>query len=167
LSATGPNSRSAQLHSGAWPRSRRQLGPRAQRARPMFTALAWPVCTALGLRLPGQPRPERPMMARRDSSGGSSNGGGRAPTTVRLPTGHGGGGDSSLEHLIDGEGEKTGSAVALFQRGGATVAGGGPATGRREGEVSSTLHRRKRQEGGDSASPTIGVLTTAEAAGQR
>jgi hypothetical protein len=50
----------------------------------------------------------------------------------RLPVGHGGG-DSSPELLIDGEGEKTGSAVAFFRRGGATVAGGGPATMRRGG----------------------------------
>jgi hypothetical protein len=34
---------------------------------------------------------------------------------VRLPAGHGGGGDSSPELLVDGEGEKTGSAVALFR----------------------------------------------------
>jgi hypothetical protein len=33
---------------------------------------------------------------------------------VRLPAGHGEGGDSSPELLIDGEGKKTGSAVAFF-----------------------------------------------------
>jgi hypothetical protein len=60
--------------------------------------------------------------------------------TVSLPTGHGGRGDSSPELLVDGEGEKTGSTTAFFRRGGATVASGGPAMGRREGEVSSTLH---------------------------
>jgi hypothetical protein len=45
---------------------------------------------------------------------GGANGGGRTPTTVRLPVGHGGGRDSSLELLVDGEGEKTGSAAAFF-----------------------------------------------------
>jgi hypothetical protein len=33
---------------------------------------------------------------------------------VRLPGGHGGGGDSSPELLVDGEGEKTGSVMAFF-----------------------------------------------------
>jgi hypothetical protein len=59
---------------------------------------------------------------------------------VRLPAGHGGGGDSLPELLIDGEGEKTGSTAAFFRRGGATVAGGGPAMVRRERKVSSMLH---------------------------
>jgi hypothetical protein len=57
---------------------------------------------------------------------------------VRLPAGHGGGGDSSLELLVDGEGKKSDSAAAFFRRGGATVAGDGPATVRMEGKVSST-----------------------------
>jgi hypothetical protein len=65
---------------------------------------------------------------------------------VRLPAGHGGG-DSSSEVLVDGEGEKTGSAVAFFRQGGATVAGGGPSTARREGKVSSTLHGRRTATG--------------------
>jgi hypothetical protein len=59
---------------------------------------------------------------------------------VRLPAGHGEGGDSSPELLVDGEGEKTGSTAVFFRRGGATVAGGGPATARREGKVSLMLH---------------------------
>jgi hypothetical protein len=46
------------------------------------------------------------------------------------------------------------------------VAGGGPVTGRREGEVSSMLHERKMVRGG-SAPLTVGVLTTAEAARQQ
>jgi hypothetical protein len=54
LSATGPNSRSAQLHSGAWPtctvRARptatRAHGPQPRWARPVFTVLARPVCAA-------------------------------------------------------------------------------------------------------------------------
>jgi hypothetical protein len=139
------------------PRSRRQLGPRAQHAWPAFTALARPVGAAGGLRLPGRPRPTRrsathvgaftaPGCAsrrgrRRCHSGrGGANGDGRAPTAVRLPAGHGGGENSSPELHVDGEEKKTGLAAAFFQRGGATVAGGGPAMGRREGEVSSTLH---------------------------
>jgi hypothetical protein len=35
-------------------------------------------------------------------------------TTVRLPAGHGEGGDSSPELLVDGQGEKTGSAAVFF-----------------------------------------------------
>jgi hypothetical protein len=54
LSATRPNSRSAQLHSDAWPtctvRARptatRGHGPRPRGARPVFTALARPMCVA-------------------------------------------------------------------------------------------------------------------------
>jgi hypothetical protein len=51
---------------------------------------------------------------RRHSGGGGANGGGRAPTTVRLPDGHGGGVDSSPELLVDGEGKKFGSAATFF-----------------------------------------------------
>jgi hypothetical protein len=121
------------------PRSRRWLGPRAQRIRgprprgstahdhagrgPCAQRVACACRAGLGLRSP----------RRHD---------GRVPTTVRLPAGHGGGGDGSPELLVDGEGEKTDSAAAFFRRGGATVAGGGggPTTGRGEGEVSSMLH---------------------------
>jgi hypothetical protein len=46
------------------------------------------------------------------------------------------------------------------------VAGGGPVTGRREGEVSSMLHEQKMARGG-SAPLTVGVLTTVKAAGQQ
>jgi hypothetical protein len=42
--------------------------------------------------------------------------------------------------IFDGEEKKSGSTVASLRRGGATVADGGPATARREGRVSSTLH---------------------------
>jgi hypothetical protein len=70
---------------------------------------------------------------RRHSGGGGANGGGRAPTTVRLPARHGEGENSSPELLVDGEGEKTGSAAAFFRRGGAAVIGCGLAMGRREG----------------------------------
>jgi hypothetical protein len=42
----------------------------------------------------------------RRSVGGGANGSARAPTAERLPAGHGGGGDSSPELLVDGEGEK-------------------------------------------------------------
>jgi hypothetical protein len=113
------------------PHLRCRLGPCAQCTPPAFTVLARPVCAARGLRLPGQPRPVQPVTAwhsavhagavtalgrtsrrsrRRCHSGrGGANDGGRAPTTVRLPAGHGGGEDSSPELLIDceegGEGE--------------------------------------------------------------
>jgi hypothetical protein len=42
------------------------------------------------------------------------NGGGRAPTTVRLPAGHGGGGDSSPELLVDGEGGENRLSGGVF-----------------------------------------------------
>jgi hypothetical protein len=83
------------------------------------------MCATRGLRLPGQPRPVRPVTTRRSavhagavtapgrtswhsrwrchSGRGGANGGGRAPTTVRLPAGHGGGEDSSPKLLVDGE----------------------------------------------------------------
>jgi hypothetical protein len=81
------------------------------------------------------------------SGGDNANGGGRAPTTVRLPIGHGGRNASSPELLIDGEEKKSGSATAFLRRGGATVASGGPTMVRREGRVSSTLHGRRTARG--------------------
>jgi hypothetical protein len=85
-------------------------------------------CIARAARgLPSRPRPVWPATARRErtpersppsgraswrsrwrryNGGGGANGGARAPTTERLLTGHGGGGDSSPELLVDGEGEK-------------------------------------------------------------
>jgi hypothetical protein len=66
---------------------------------------------------------------------------------VRLPAGHGGRNPSSPELLVDGEEKKSGLAAALIRRGGATVAGGGPAMVRREGRVSSTLHGRRTVRG--------------------
>jgi hypothetical protein len=99
-------------------------------------ALARPTCTARGLRLLGQPRPARPATARRSvahagavttlgraswrghrrrhSGGGGANGGGQAPTTVRLPAGHGGGEDSSPELLVDGEGRNPARRWCFF-----------------------------------------------------
>jgi hypothetical protein len=145
------------------PRPRRRLGPRAQRrAWPTATrgaahvrsarpALAGPTSARDGAAHVGEVtapgRASRHGWRQRHSGGGGANGGGRAPTTLRLPAGHGGGGDSSPELLVDGEGEKTGSAVAFFRRGGATVAGGGPVTARREGKVSSMLHGRRTARG--------------------
>jgi hypothetical protein len=111
------------------PCSWRRLGPRAQLVCGPRPCGVRPVCVARGLRLPGRPRPARPATTRcnamhtgavtapgrasrrgrrrRHSGRGDANGGCRAPTTVRLPAGHGGGGDSSPELLIDVEGEKT------------------------------------------------------------
>jgi hypothetical protein len=125
LSATGPKPRSTQLHSGAWP---------------TLATLAQPTGTAPGRALWRGRR-------RRHSGGGGANGGGRAPTMVRLPAGHGGGKNSSPELLVDGEGKNSTSAVAFLRRGGATMAGGGPAMVRREGKVSSTLHGRRTARG--------------------
>jgi hypothetical protein len=45
--------------------------------------------------------------------------------------------------LSTGRGRKIGSAVAFSDEARAPVAGGGPATGRREKELGSTFHRRK------------------------
>jgi hypothetical protein len=42
-----------------------------------------------------------------------------------------------------GRGRKTGSATTFSEEARALVAGGGPATGRRERELSSTFNRRK------------------------
>jgi hypothetical protein len=80
--------------------------------------------------LSGRPRPAWPATARRGvghertlerspffghaawhgrrqcySGGGGAKDSARAPTAERLPTGQGGGGNSSLELLVDGEGE--------------------------------------------------------------
>jgi hypothetical protein len=81
----------------------------------------------------------------RPSSGDGANGGGRAPTTVRLPVGHGGRHASSPELLVDGEEKKSGSTAASPRRGGATVADGGPATVRRERKVNSSSTGEERR----------------------
>jgi hypothetical protein len=124
---TGPKPRSAQwrvahahsagsarLHSGTWPTPERSpLSGRASRR-------GW---------------------RRRYSGGGGANGSARAPTTERLPVGHGGVGDSSPELLVDGA--RAPVAAAFSDEARAPVAGEGPTTERREREVGSTLHRRK------------------------
>jgi hypothetical protein len=81
----------------------------------------------------------------RHSGGDGANGGGRAPTTVRLPAGHGGRHASSPELLVDGEEKKSGSTAASPRRGGATVAGVGPATVRMERRVSSSSTGEERR----------------------
>jgi hypothetical protein len=100
-------------------------------AEPTCTARARPIACAcragLGLRGPRRAaqrvsrrsghapgRASRCGRRRRHIVGGGANSGGRAPTTVRLPAGHGGGGDSAPDLLVDGEGEKTGSASVFF-----------------------------------------------------
>jgi hypothetical protein len=101
------------------------LGSVAQCARPTPTArgpqLAGP---ALACAARDGPTPERsPLSVRasrrgrrqRYSDGGGANNGARAPTAERLPTGHGGGDDSSLEFLVDGEGEKNWLSGDVFQ----------------------------------------------------
>jgi hypothetical protein len=107
--------------------------------------MARPVCAAhdgaawRGHRSPGARRGRR----WRYSGGGGASDGTRAPTAERLPAGHGGGGDSSPELLVDGKGKETGSAAAFSDEARAPVAGGSPASGWREREVGSTLHGRK------------------------
>jgi hypothetical protein len=109
---------SAHAHSAGGPRSRRWRGPCAQCA-------AYACRAGLGLCGPRRrsahvgavtaPRHvSRRGQLQRHSGGGGANGGGRAPTTVRLPVGHGGGEDSSPELLVDGEGKKSGSTVVFF-----------------------------------------------------
>jgi hypothetical protein len=142
------------------PCPRRRLGPRAQRV-----SGPWP--RGRGLRSLGRPRPAQPTTVRRSaahtgavtaptrasrrgrrrrhSGGDGANGGGRAPTTVRLPTGHGERHASSPELLVDGEEKKSGSTAASPQRGGATVAGGGPAMVRRKRRVSSSSTGKERR----------------------
>jgi hypothetical protein len=136
---------SAHTHSVCGPRSRPWRDPCAQR----WPALAGPASACAAQDGAARRTPEWSPLSGHTSrrnrwqchdDGGGTNGGGRAPTAVRLPAEHGEGENSSPELLVDGEGEKTGLAAAFFRRGGATVAGSGPATGRREGEVSSTLH---------------------------
>jgi hypothetical protein len=151
------------MHSGAWPMP-------AVSARPTHTVRAHgPRPRGRGLCSLRRPRPARPATARRSvayagavtaprresrcgrwrrhSGGDGTNGGGRAPTTVKLPGGHGGWNASSPELLVDGEEKKSGSVVAFLRRGVAMVAGGGPTTVRREGRVSSVLHGRRTVRG--------------------
>jgi hypothetical protein len=157
---TGPKPLSAQTHSARGPRPQRRHGPRAQRVHG-----PWP--RGRGLRSLGRPRPARPTTVRRSvahagaitaparasrrgrrrrhSSGDGVNGGGRAPTMVRLPTGHGERHASSPELLVDGEEKKFGSTAASPRRGGATVAGGGPAMVRRKRRVSSSSTGEERR----------------------
>jgi hypothetical protein len=53
--------------------------------------------------------------------------------------------------LSTGRGKKTGSAVVFSDEARAPVASGGPASGWREREVGSTLHRRKVARGGSGS----------------
>jgi hypothetical protein len=191
LSASGPKPRSAQMHSGAW------STPVAS-ARPTRTVRAHgPRPRGRGLRSLGRPRPVWPATARRSaayagavtapgralrrswrrrhSGGDSANSGNRAPTTLRLPAGHGERNTSSPELLVDSEEKKSGSTAAFLRRGGAMVAGGGPAMVRREGQVSLTLHGRRTARGElgrcspwmKLATASDGRTTTVGALGQR
>jgi hypothetical protein len=131
----------------------------AASARPMRTARARPVAMRARPALAGPAsasaahagavtapaHASRRSWRRRHSGGDGANGGGRAPTTVRLPTGHGGLHASSPELLVDGEEKKSGSTAASPWRGGATVAGGGPVTVRRERRVSSSSTGEERR----------------------
>jgi hypothetical protein len=124
------------------PRPQRWLGPCAQRARPTATALARPGCTARAAHgLPGRPRPARPVTARR---GTRAHAGAvtalRARVMVRpavvlqwqrwskrrCSSTHGG------EATRRAWERKSGSAAAFSNKVRAPMAGGGPATGRRE-----------------------------------
>jgi hypothetical protein len=104
---------STHVHSACGPRPQRWLGPVHSACGPR---LAGPASACAAHDDAARERtPERSPLSRRASwcgrrrcySGrGGANGGARAPTAERLPAGHGGGGDSSPELLVDGEGEK-------------------------------------------------------------
>jgi hypothetical protein len=129
------------------------LSPVAQRARPTLAGPASASAARDGVAQRGA----------RWSGHSGANGGGRAPTMVRLPAGHGGGKNSSLELLVHGEEKKSGSAGAFLRRDGATVAGGGPVMVRREGEVSSMLHGRGTARGEfGRRSPWMKLATTSD-----
>jgi hypothetical protein len=106
--ATGPNPRSAHLHSRVWPTP---------------TVPARPVCTTrVAHGLPGRPQPRSPLSGRasrrwRYNGGGGAKDGARAPTAERLPAGHGGGGDSSPELIVDGKGEENRIGGGVLRRG--------------------------------------------------
>jgi hypothetical protein len=111
--------------------------PVATRARPVLAGPASASAAHAGA-VTAPARASRRGRRRRHSGGDGANGGGRAPTTVRLPVGHGERHASSPELLVDGEEKKSGSTAASPRRGGATVAGGGPVTVRRKRRVSSS-----------------------------
>jgi hypothetical protein len=56
----------------------------------------------------------RPTSTRCAAHVRGANGGGQAPTSMKLPAGHGGGEDSSPELLVNGEGKESGSVAAFF-----------------------------------------------------
>jgi hypothetical protein len=115
--------------------------------------------------LPGRPRPVRPAMARREStrrsghrslgarrsvaSGGATAKEVEQTTALEHPRRRGyppGMGVEAIAHrssLSTGRGRKTGSVATFSDEARALVVGGGPAMGRREREVGSTLHGRK------------------------
>jgi hypothetical protein len=133
---------------------------------PLGRICARPSCIVRAARgLPGRPWPVRPATARRASARwsehrspgarrGAADGGAIAAeveqtTALEHPRWRGyppGMGVEAIAHrssLSMGRGRKTGSAVAFSDEARAPVAGGGPATGRRKRELSSTFHRRK------------------------
>jgi hypothetical protein len=123
-------------------RAARVHGAGAARGRSARPALAGPASACAARDSAARRTPERSQRSERaswrgrrrcHSDGGGANCSSRAPTAVRVPTGHGEGENSSPELLVDGEGEKIGSATAFFRRGGAMVAGNSLAMGRREG----------------------------------
>jgi hypothetical protein len=85
----------------------------------------------------------------------------------RLPAGHGGGGDSSLELLVDGKGEENRIGGGVLRRGEGS-GGRWRSCVRVEGEGGrlNTPQKKKWQEGA-WAPLTVDELTTAVAAGQR
>jgi hypothetical protein len=103
----------------------------------------------------------------RYSSGGEAKGGARASTAERLPAGHGGGGDSSPELLVDGEGEKNWISGGVLRRGEGSSGRRRSCDGEEgEGARLNVPQKKKRQEGA-RAPLTVDEHATAEAAGQR
>jgi hypothetical protein len=123
-----------------------------------------------------EPTPERsPLSGRASRRGrrrcysgrGGAKDGTQAPTVERLPAGHGDGGDSSPELLVDGEGEKNRIGGGVLRRG----EGSG---GRRrcwvgvEGEGARlNIPWKKKWQEGARVPLTVKELATAETSEQR
>jgi hypothetical protein len=161
--AHGHSASSARAHSARGPRPQRWLGPVHSARDPWLTGPASAYAARDGAAR--ERTPERSPLSGHASrhgrwwcysGGGRAKGGARVPTAERLPAGHGGGGDSSPELLVDGEGRKTGSAAAFSDEARAPVADGGPAMG-----------RRRRVSGGSDAKTTTALGGTAHLARHR
>jgi hypothetical protein len=95
-------------------------------------------------RVLGSPGASRRGRRRCYSGRCGANGGTRAPTAERLPTGHGGGGDSSPELLVDGEGEKNRIDGGVLRRGEGSGGRQRSCDGETKGELAAARRRQRR-----------------------